>query len=46
LANPYLNGFISHRVPDRRRVVFRQVWQLIKSVGWIEAFAKENSALM
>lgn len=43
LANPYLNGFIFVVFVIGVLSCFGQVWQLIKSVGWIEAFASEKS---
>lgn len=43
LANPYLNGFIFVVFIIGVLSCFGQVWQLIKSVGWIEAFASEKS---
>lgn len=42
LANPYLNGFIFLVFVIGVLSCFGQVWQLIKSVGWIEAFAGEK----
>lgn len=42
LANPYLNGFIFAVFVIGVLSCFGQVWQLIKSVGWIEAFAGEK----
>ncbi len=42
LANPYLNGFIFVVFVIGVVSCFGQVWQLIKSVGWIEAFAGEK----
>lgn len=42
LANPYLNGFIFLVFIFGVLSCFGQVWQLIKSVGWIEAFAGEK----
>lgn len=43
LANPYLNGFIFLVFVLGVLSCFGQVWQLIKSVGWIEAFAAERA---
>ncbi len=42
LANPYLNGFIFVVFVIGVVSCFWQVWQLIKSVSWIEAFAGEK----
>lgn len=42
LANPYLNGFIFCVFVIGVLSCFGQVWQLIKSVGWIEGFAAEK----
>lgn len=42
LANPYLNGFIFLVFVIGVLSCFGQVWQLIKSVAWIEAFAGEK----
>ncbi len=42
LANPYLNGFIFLVFVIGVLSCFGQVWQLIKSVGWIEGFAGEK----
>lgn len=42
LANPYLNGFIFIVFIIGVLSCFGQVWQLIKSVRWIEAFAGEK----
>ncbi|MDC1228589.1 MAG: biopolymer transporter ExbB [Yoonia sp.] len=42
LANPYLNGFIFVVFLIGVVSCFGQVWQLIKSIGWIEAFAGEK----
>lgn len=42
LANPYLNGFILVVFVIGVASCFWQVWQLIKSVGWIERFAGEK----
>jgi len=42
LANPYLNGFIFLVFVIGVLSCFGQVWQLIKSVGWIETFARES----
>ncbi|MBU2991905.1 biopolymer transporter ExbB [Octadecabacter sp. 1_MG-2023] len=44
LANPYLNGFIFVVFIIGVMSCFWQVWQLIKSVSWIEGFAGENEA--
>ena len=41
-ANPYLNGFIFMVFVLGVLSCFWQVWQLIKSVGWIEGFAREK----
>lgn len=41
-ANPYLNGFIFVVFVLGVLSCFGQVWQLIKSVGWIEDFAAER----
>ncbi|MBT8411789.1 MAG: biopolymer transporter ExbB [Octadecabacter sp.] len=41
-ANPYLNGFIFLVFVLGVLSCFWQVWQLIKSVGWIEGFAREK----
>lgn len=43
LANPYLNGFIFAVFLIGVISCFWQVWQLLKSVGWIEAFASERT---
>lgn len=48
LANPYLNGFIFVVFVIGVLSCFWQVWQLIKSVSWIEAFAgqrQDNDAI-
>ena len=42
MANPYLNGFIYIVFLIGLVSCFWQVWQLIKSVSWIEAFAGEQ----
>ncbi len=42
LANPYLNGFIFVVFIIGVLSCFGQVWQLIKSVAWIEGFAGER----
>lgn len=42
MANPYLNGFIFFVFLIGLLSCFWQVWQLIKSVSWIEAFAGEQ----
>ncbi len=42
LANPYLNGFIFAVFLIGVAATFAQVWQLIKSVAWIEGFARER----
>jgi hypothetical protein len=42
LANPYLNGFILLVFVIGVMSCFGQVWQLIKSVRWIEGFAGEK----
>jgi hypothetical protein len=42
LANPYLNGFIFVVFLIGVVSCFGQVWQLIKSIDWIEAFAGEK----
>ncbi len=42
LANPYLNGFILLVFVFGVLSCFAQVWQLIKSVAWIEGFAGER----
>ncbi|MDA9208055.1 biopolymer transporter ExbB [Octadecabacter sp.] len=42
LANPYLNGFILLVFVFGVLSCFVQVWQLIKSVAWIEGFAGER----
>ncbi|MCW1952401.1 MAG: biopolymer transporter ExbB [Octadecabacter sp.] len=42
MANPYLNGFIFLVFVIGLVSCFWQVWQLIKSVSWIEAFAGEQ----
>lgn len=42
MANPYLNGFIFIVFLIGLVACFWQVWQLIKSVSWIEAFAGEQ----
>lgn len=42
LANPYLNGFIFVVFVIGVLSCFGQVWQLIKSIGWIKAFAGEK----
>ena len=42
MANPYLNGFIFIVFLIGLVSCFWQVWQLIKSVSWIEAFAGEQ----
>jgi len=42
LANPYLNGFILLVFVIGVLSCFGQVWQLIKSVRWIEGFAGEK----
>lgn len=42
LANPYLNGFIFLVFVIGVLSCFGQVWQLIKSVDWIEGFAREK----
>jgi len=42
LANPYLNGFIFIVFVIGVLSCFSQVWQLIKSVAWIEGFAGER----
>ena len=42
LANPYLNGFIFAVFVIGVVSCFWQVWQLIKSVSWIEGFAGER----
>ena len=42
MANPYLNGFIFIVFLIGLVSCFWQVWQLIKSVSWIEAFAGER----
>ncbi|MFP7569687.1 biopolymer transporter ExbB [Marivita sp. S2033] len=41
-ANPYLNGFIIFVFGIGVLACFWQVWQLIQSVRWIEAFAREK----
>jgi len=43
LANPYLNGFIFLVFVIGVLSCFGQVWQLMKSVRWIEGFAGEQS---
>ncbi|MFP7672097.1 biopolymer transporter ExbB [Marivita sp. S0852] len=43
-ANPYLNGFILFVFGIGVVACFWQVWQLIQSVRWIEAFAREREA--
>ena len=42
LANPFLNGFIFFVFLIGVGACFAQVWQLIKSVAWIEGFARER----
>jgi len=42
MANPYLNGFIFLVFVIGLVSCFWQVWQLFKSVSWIEAFAGEK----
>ena len=42
LANPYLNGFILIVFVIGVLSCFSQVWQLMKSVAWIEGFAGER----
>ncbi|SLN50976.1 biopolymer transporter ExbB [Pseudooctadecabacter jejudonensis] len=42
LANPYLNGFIFLVFVIGVLSCFGQVWQLMKSVAWIEGFAGER----
>jgi len=42
LANPYLNGFILLVFVFGVLSCFAQVWQLMKSVAWIEGFAGEK----
>ena len=42
MANPYLNGFIFFVFLIGLLSCFWQVWQLIKSVSWIEGFAGEQ----
>ncbi|PVA05862.1 biopolymer transporter ExbB [Thalassorhabdomicrobium marinisediminis] len=42
LANPYLNGFIFVVFVIGVLSCFWQVWQLIKSVSWIEGFVQDR----
>ena len=42
LANPYLNGFIAFVFVIGMLACFYQVYQLIRSVSWIEAFTGET----
>jgi hypothetical protein len=41
-SNPYLNGFIVFVFGIGVLACFWQVWQLIQSVRWLEAFARER----
>lgn len=43
-ANPYLNGFIIFVFVIGVFACFWQVWQLMQSVRWIEAFARERDS--
>ena len=43
LANPYLNGFIAFVFVIGMLACFYQVYQLIRSVSWIEAFTGDRA---